>query len=220
MAIKVVGLGMGRTGTYSLKLALEKLGFGPCYHMETLLEHPEEVKYWKELDRTGRTDWQALWGDYQSAVDFPTIAYYQAVLQQYPEAQCILTLREEEKWYESAINTILDAEPGLREKVIMSFRMPFSVRLRHLVQVFQLTNKFWTRQAGPKFKQKQNALTFYRRWNEQMIHEIPEERLLVYQISEGWEPLCTFLSVAVPNEPFPHANIRSEFKDKNKKLLA
>ena len=220
MAIKVIGLGMGRTGTYSLKLALEKLGFGPCYHMETLLEHPKGVKYWKELDRTGHTNWQALLGSYQSAVDFPTIAYHQAMLQQYPEAQCILTIREEEQWYESALNTILDAEPGIREKIIMSFRMPFSARLRYMVQVFQLTNKFWVRQAGPKFKEKQPAIELFRRWNEQIIQEIPGEKLLVYQVSEGWEPLCTFLKVPVPDELFPHANTRSEFKDKNKKLLA
>ena len=220
MAIKVIGLGMGRTGTYSLKLALEALGFGPCYHIETLLEHPEDVKYWKEPDSTGHTDWHALLGSYQSAVDFPTIAYYQAMLQQYPEAQCILTVREEEQWYESVINTILDAEPGLKEKIMMSFKMPFSARLRKLVQVFQLTNKFWTRQAGPKFKEKQNAIAFYRRWNEQVIQEILSEKLLIYQVSEGWEPLCTFLKVPMPNKPFPHANSRSEFRDKNKKLLA
>ena len=211
---------MGRTGTYSLKLALEALGWGPCYHMETLLEHPEQVKYWKEIDRTGHTQWRALFGDAQAAVDFPTIAYYQEILQQCPEAQCILTIRDEEQWYESASHTILDAEPSVWEKIMMSFRMPFSARLRHLVQVFQLTNKFWVRQAGPRFKEKQTAIDLFRRWNAQIIQETPSKKLLIYQVSEGWEPLCTFLNVPVPDEPFPHANTRSEFNDKNKKLLA
>lgn len=108
MALKVIGLGMGRTGTLSLKLAMEKLGFGPCYHMDDLLNQPTDVRHWKALDKPGQTDWNALLGRYQSAVDFPTIDYYQAILKKYPEARVILTEREEEAWYQSASQTIED----------------------------------------------------------------------------------------------------------------
>ncbi len=218
--IEVLGLGMGRTGTLSLKLALEKIGFARCYHMETLLQNPADVKYWKEIDRKGQTDWQALFQNYQAAVDFPSIAYYHELLKAFPEAKCILTLRDPEAWYESASETILDAEPGLIDKMMMSFRLPFSRRLRNLIQVFQLTHKFWVHHAGRKYKQKDIAIAFYQRWNEQIQLEIPANRLLVYQVQEGWEPLCDFLEQPVPEEPFPKANQRSEFKAKNKELLS
>lgn len=219
MALKVLGLGMGRTGTLSLKLALEKLGFGPCYHMDDLLKRPTDVRYWKTLDKTGQTDWNALFGAYQSAVDFPTIAYHQAILNTFPEVKVILTEREEEAWYESAYQTILNAEPTLLDKVKMSVKLPFSSRLQHLIQVFQLTNKFWVRHAGKDFKRKERALDFYRRWNQQIKQEIPENKLLVYRVTEGWAPLCQFLSVPVPDESFPTSNNRTVFKLKNQQLL-
>lgn len=219
MSIKVIGLGMGRTGTSSLKLALQKLGYGACYHMKDLINNPADVRYWKEIDRYGETNWQSLFGNYQSAVDFPTIGYYKDILRAYPDAKVILTVRDDESWYKSAIQTILNAEPGFLDKIKMSFRLPFSSRLRSLMQVFKLSKKFWLKNIGNDYKDKEKAIRFFRQWNEQIKQEIGEENLLVYNVAEGWLPLCKFLGTPVPAEPFPKTNSRNEFKDKNKKLI-
>lgn len=101
----------------------------------------------------------------------------------------------------------------------MSFKLPFSSRLQHLIQVFQLTDKFWVRHAGKDFKRKENAIAFYRRWNQQIKQEISQNKLLVYRVTEGWEPLCRFLHVPVPPESFPTSNTRKEFKIKNQQRL-
>ena len=214
MSIKVVGLGLGRTGTLSLKQALEQLGFGPCYHMDTLLRQPDVVGCWSELDRTGTTDWNTLFGRFGSAVDFPTIAYHPAILKQYPEAKCILTVRDEEDWYRSARATILQAEPSLREKIFLSLKLPFSRRHRRLLEVFQLTGKFWD--LG---EDKDEAIGFLRGWNEGIRASIPPERLLVYDVRDGWAPLCNFLGVPLPDRPFPRSNDKADFRTKYRELM-
>lgn len=219
MSIKVIGLGMGRTGTSSLKVALEKLGYGPCYHMEDLINNPADVRYWKEIDRKGETDWQSLFGAYQSAVDFPTIGYYKDILRVYPAAKVILTERDEKSWYESASKTILNVEPGIMNKIKMSLLLPFSSRLQKLMQVFKLSRKFWETHIGKNFRDKEKAISFYRKWNQQIKEEIPADNLLVFKVAHGWEPLCKFLGTSIPDEPFPTSNSRNEFRAKNKKLI-
>jgi hypothetical protein len=217
MTLKVIGLGMGRTGTLSLKLALEKLGYGPCYHMEDLIRQPENIIYWEEIKKRGTTDWEKLFGSYQSAVDFPVIACYQQLLEKYPDAKIILTVRDANAWYESASRTIFNTEPGLAGKVKMALKMPFSPRLRNLMRVFRMSGQFWQEHVGKNFREKEAAIAFYRRWNEQIKSEIPAEKLLVYEVSQGWQPLCGFLGVEVPAEDFPKANIREEFLQEKKK---
>lgn len=176
MSIKVIGLGMGRTGTSSLKLALEKLGYGPCYHMEDLINNPKKISYWEEIDRNGETDWQSLFDGYQSAVDFPAIGYYKDILRVFPEAKVILTVRDEESWYQSAIQTILNAQPGIlgKVKMSMSILLPFSPHLRNLMRIFKLSKKFWIKNIGSDYKNKEKAILFYRQWNTQIKQEIPE----------------------------------------------
>ncbi len=208
---------MGRTGTLSLKLALEKLGYGPCYHMEDLIRQPENIIYWEEIKKRGTTDWEKLFGSYQSAVDFPVIACYQQLLEKYPDAKIILTVRDANAWYESASRTIFNTEPGLAGKVKMALKMPFSPRLRNLMRVFRMSGQFWQEHVGKNFREKEAAIAFYRRWNEQIKSEIPAEKLLVYEVSQGWQPLCGFLGVEVPAEDFPKANIREEFLQEKKK---
>jgi hypothetical protein len=217
MTLKVIGLGMGRTGTLSLKLALEKLGYGPCYHMEDLIRQPENIIYWEEIKKRGTTDWEKLFGSYQSAVDFPVIACYQQLLEKYPDAKIILTVRDANAWYESASRTIFNTEPGLAGKVKMALKMPFSPRLRNLMRVFRMSGQFWQEHVGKNFREKEAAIAFYRRWNEQIKSEIPAEKLLVYEVSQGWQPLCGFLGVEVPAEDFPKANTREEFLQEKKK---
>ena len=220
MSLQVIGLGLGRTGTHSLKLALEALGFGPCYHMDTLLAQPDDVRGWADLDRTGQTDWGRLLGNYRAAVDFPTLAYHPELLRRFPRARCILTVRDEEEWYRSARATIMQAEPSLARKVWLSMKLPFSRRQRRLLEVYRLTQKFWPLgSAADSEDSRAEALAFYRDWNRQVRATIPAHQLLVYNVNEGWEPLCHFLGVPVPDLPFPYSNQRTGFKRKYRKLM-
>ncbi|MFP4342073.1 MAG: sulfotransferase family protein [Cyclobacteriaceae bacterium] len=218
MPLQIIGLGMGRTGTLSLKIALEKLGYGPCYHMEDLLRQPKDVIYWEEIKKRGATDWEKLFGNYRSAVDFPVVACYQPLLEKYPDAKIILTIRDENEWYESASRTIFNTEPGLGGKIKMALQMPFSPRLRMLMRVFRMSGQFWQEHVGKNFREKEAAIAFYRRWNEQIKNDLPAERLLVYEIKEGWQPLCDFLGVEVPAEEFPLANTRQQFQEGKNKI--
>ena len=126
--LKVIGAGYGRTGTKSLKTALEKLGYGKCYHMEELLSTPEHVKYWKDAMEGKPVNWEELFGQYgyQSAVDFPTSLYYKELAAYYPEAKVILSIRDAEKWYKSVYQTIYTFEPEAKVKLKMLLKMPFS----------------------------------------------------------------------------------------------
>src|SRR5438094_934614 len=109
MAIRVIGAGLGRTGTLSLKAALEELGFTQCYHMIELLMHPEQVTYWEAASAGQPVDWDALFEGYQAVVDYPGCMYYRQLMEQYPEAKVLLSVRDPEKWYESARETIFQA---------------------------------------------------------------------------------------------------------------
>ena len=106
MSLKVIGAGFGRTGTTSLKAALERLGFDRCYHMFEFMEHPEHAKYWDAASKGKPVDWNALFEGYQSTLDWPGCSYYRDLMQRYPEAKVLLTVRDSEKWYQSAQKTI------------------------------------------------------------------------------------------------------------------
>ncbi|CAH0998903.1 hypothetical protein LEM8419_00208 [Neolewinella maritima] len=219
MSLQVIGLGLGRTGTLSLKLALEQLGFGKCYHMDTLLARPHDIRYWKELDRSGTTDFSRLFHGYGAAVDFPTIANYAALLRQYPTAKCILTVRDEAAWYGSARATILDAEPSLGGKIRMSLKLPFSRRQRQLLEVAQLAGSFWQLGTQDEAVRRARALQRFRDWNAQVKATIPHDRLLVYNVRQGWGPLCDYLGVEESATAFPRSNTRREFTHKYHRLL-
>lgn len=218
MSLAVIGLGMGRTGTLSLKLALEKLGYASCYHMEDLLRQPHDISYWEEIKQRGDTDWEKLFGNYRSAVDFPVVACYQQLLKKYPDAKVILTVRDEDAWYDSASRTILNVEPGPLGKIKMALKLPFSPRLRKLMRIFRMSGQFWQEHVGKDYRNKESVIAFYRRWNEQIRKKIPDEHLLVYEVKDGWQPLCDFLDVEVPGEAFPKANTREEFQQGKKKV--
>ena len=121
MALKVIGAGFGRTGTKSLQLALEKLGFTDCYHMEALFRNPHHVKHWQDAHNKNNPDWESLFDGYQACVDFPASIYYNELAQNYPEAKVVLSTRDAEKWYQSALSTIFsfDPGPGLKIKMLL-----------------------------------------------------------------------------------------------------
>ena len=90
----------------SLKAALETLGFGPCYHMIEVFEHPEHAGFWQAAWRGEPVDWDGLLGGYEAAVDWPACTFYEELLQRYPDARVLLSVRDPERWYESTRDTI------------------------------------------------------------------------------------------------------------------
>src|SRR6185437_3611255 len=107
MALEVIGSGLGRTGTKSLQTALNRLGFGPCHHMVEVFMHPESMGLWVEA-AAGRPDWDAIFRDYRSAVDYPSAAYWRQLADYYPDAKVIHTVRDPDKWFESTQATIFN----------------------------------------------------------------------------------------------------------------
>jgi hypothetical protein len=221
MSLKVIGAGGPRTGTASLKEALEILGFGKCYHMEWLFNHPDHLKYWVELFNTGKTDFDAAFDGFSSTVDFPGYLNYKTLFDKYPDAKVILTDRDSEEWYESALNTVYAATPQtILQKLNLLKKMVFSSRFRKIAKTFRLAERYlWNKQYHGRFKNKELAIKIYDEFNEEIKSYIPENQLLIFNISDGWEVLCKFLNAPIPDSPFPIKNKRNEFKEQIKRMM-
>ncbi len=212
--LKVIGAGFGRTGTLSLKVALEELGFGPCYHMTELFDKPEGFALWEAAARGETIDWEELFEGYQATVDWPSCTFYKELMSVYPDAKVLLTVRDPEKWYESVRSTIYKISRNVA-------RIPFASLLPSLMGPFvpvgfrigRLANTLvWEDTFGGSFEDKKYAIAVFNQHNERVKEQVPPDRLLVYNVKEGWEPLCRFLGVDVPpNKAFPYLNDRFTF---------
>lgn len=213
MALQVIGVGWGRTGTLSLKHALEALGFGPCYHMSEFFRKPEHLEYWQAAADGQQVNWDELFAGYGSAVDYPTSQYWQSLRQYYPDAKFVLTMRDADDWYESVKSTLYSAEPDLWGKLRILTRLPFSKRKRQLLKAFKFVNHtIWENDFAGHFETKTHAIKKYQEHIDRAKTLINQEQLLLYDIESGWSPLCEFLQVTEPKEmPFPHLNKRDEF---------
>ncbi|MEZ4615462.1 MAG: sulfotransferase [Caldilineaceae bacterium] len=205
MSIKVIGAGFGRTGTKSLQVALEELGYAPCYHMTTLFEHPEQSSTWQAASAGNPVDWQTFLADYAATVDWPGCTFYQELMRAFPDAKVLLNVREPEKWYESAAATIYGATQGL--PVIVRVIRP---ALANVVDM--INGLIWQKTFDNRFADHAHAIAVFNAHNAEVQRVVPPERLLVYTVKEGWEPLCRFLDVPVPDKPFPHLNDTAEFQ--------
>lgn len=212
MALRVIGAGMGRTGTLSLKLALEMLGFGPCHHMTELLADPRTGRLWRDV-WDGRTpDWDAIYAGFASAVDFPTYRHYEALAAKWPDAKVILTVREPEKWWQSTYETIYRTEPNLRQKLGLAARALVSPWARQILGLMPRTGPvLWKGDFEGRFEDKAFAIEKFEAHNARVQAVIPPERLLVMEVRDGWGPLCAFLGTPVPDVPFPRVNDRASF---------
>jgi hypothetical protein len=208
MAIRVIGAGIGRTGTMSLKVALEHLGFDKCYHMDELAKNPTHVPMWIDAANGEQVDWDVLFDGYQAAVDLPTYAFYSELMLHYPEAKVILTLRESEQWYESASKTIfrIPPSPVLRLLRIMSLFISRLKPVAILMVIAPIGRHFFNNDFS-----RENAIRVFNQHNDTVRRTVPPEKLLIYRVEQGWEPLCNFLEVPEPDLPFPHKNTREEF---------
>lgn len=212
MALKVFGTGHGRTGTMSLKLALEQLGFGKCYHMYELLNNPDQIIYFEKAERGEKVDWDELFKGYHSACDMPVIRYYEQILAMYPDAKVIHTTRDADSWFKSITQTIFWAtKPSFGMILSMIVRMPFSSQLRKRLRVFKYNSKMLDTLFGKELKDKEKIIKCFNEHNEKVLNSISKEKLLVYDVKSGWEPLCKFLNVPVPVTPFPRVNSKDEF---------
>ena len=197
MALKVVGAGFGRTGTLSLKNALEKIGFGPCYHMVEVFPRPEHVPLWHRLAFDGVMDWDLVFRGFQATVDWPGARWWREIAAHYPDAKVLLSVRDPEAWYKSMTDTIYQPMKHPTPEGV-----PEAMRLQNeMVRKAILAETFDNR-----FEDKAHALGVFHRHIEEVRAAIDPKRLLVFDVREGWEPLCRFLEVAVPSEPFPRLN--------------
>jgi len=213
MSLQVIGSGVGRTGTHSLKLALEMLGFGKCYHMEELLRAPNNLIYFQQAEKGEVVEWDKLFDGYVSAVDYPVARYYKQIIPAYPNAKIIHTIRDAESWYNSAMKTIFWAsKPSFGRIFKMMIRMPFSSAIRERFPVLKYNGAMIDNIFGKNLKDKQEVIKRYNAINAETLNFLPKERSLVYEVKSGWEPLCNFLNVPIPSEPFPKSNTREQFK--------
>jgi hypothetical protein len=204
MPLKVVGSGLGRTGTKSMQTALNMLGLGPCHHMVEVFAHPESMQLWVDASE-GRPDWDLIFKDYQSMVDYPGAAHWRQLADHYPDAKVLHTVRDPDKWFESTQATIFnpggaaaESGEGLRSKFFGSFIGPLR---EHLADRAYMTD-------------------YFRRHTEAVKAAIAPERLLVYEVGEGWDRLCRFLGVPTPDAPYPSENSREEFVARVREMQA
>jgi hypothetical protein len=214
MSIKIIGAGLPRTGTNTLKECLEKLGYMKTYHMKELLVHPENLHYWKTLKETGTTNWEELYNGYQATVDFPGYPWYKEHMKKYPEAKVILTVRPFDKWYSSIHSTIWQAGPQtISQKIDMMSKLLFNPRLRSVIKCVKFAKQtIFANHLQGKFEDKAFAEKVFNEHIEEVKAYVPAEKLLVYDVSEGWGPLCKFLGAPEPTEPLPHLNKKENFK--------
>ncbi|MBN8818608.1 MAG: hypothetical protein J0I80_07795 [Sphingomonas sp.] len=197
MALQVIGAGLGRTGTLSLKLALEHLGFGPCHHMsEVIANVRQQLPYWLDVV-AGHPDWDGAFAGYAAAVDYPGAYFWRDLAAHYPEAKIILTLRDPESWFKSVSETIFS--PG---HTAMFAGTPLGPFMDGTV----------LKDFGDRIGDQAFMIDYFNRWNEGVRSSIPPERLLLFQSRDGWVPLCAFLGVPVPDAPYPRVNSRDEMQ--------
>ncbi len=202
MSLHVIGAGVGRTGTYSLKLAINQIGAGPCHHMEEVIHNmPAQVPLWASA-LGGRPDWNAIYDGYASAVDWPTAAFFRELHEAYPSAKFVLTHRSPETWadsFGSTIHTLISNTDQAPPEMKAWLEMAAGVI---------------TKTGFPVGLDRAGLIEAFQAHNEAVRATIPSRQLLVYQVSEGWAPLCDFIGAPVPSDPFPRSNDRAEFWDR------
>jgi Sulfotransferase domain len=198
--LEVIGVGYGRTGTLSLKAALERLGFGPCYHAVEFMRHPEHQARWEAALR-GNPRWAEVFAGYRSTVDFPGVAFWRELVDAYQEAKVILTVRDPQEWYASMRDTFLaaagpDGQPPIPGAGDGSFG----------------AGQDWS-QMMADLRNERTAIADFERHIDDVRDHVSDHRLLVYEVRQGWKTLCDFLEVHLPNEPFPSLNDAEAFKE-------
>ena len=201
MSLKVIGSGFGRTGTMTTKQALETLGFGPCHHMVEIIENPSQLQLWKAVAAGEPVDWAEVYAGYRSQVDWPGAHVWEQAARAFPEARVIHTERPEDNWWNSFNGTI-----GKFFAVFREMELP-----PHIMDQFTVMRDWMIQGTFTDFTDRDSTIAAYSANNRKVRETIAPERLLVFHVADGWEPLCEFLGVPVPDTPFPNTNPKKEF---------
>ncbi|MGX1914118.1 sulfotransferase family protein [Streptomyces phaeochromogenes] len=201
--LDVFGAGFGRTGTLSLKTALEILGLGPCHHMRAVHDSPDQIPLWQRAAHGEAVDWRAVYAGYRSSVDWPGARFWREITGAFPEAKVILTVRDAHAWYESARSSIYAAVAAPPPDPAAA---PLFTAEREMSKAV-----VWDGVFDGRFEDEAYAVKVYEEHNAAVRRELDPGRLLVFEVGQGWQPLCDFLGVPVPDEPFPRSNDRAEF---------
>ena len=201
--MKLIGAGFGRTGTKSLKTALEQIGYGPCYHMAEVFnqdKNPDHLYRWHDISQGKSVDWQDLFHAYQATVDWPAATFYRELMAVFPEAKVLLSVRDPDRWYQSAMSTIF---------------------VRHDISGVDMTvfrqmtdNIIFNGTFQGRYNDRNYAISVFLNHIEQVKQTVPGDRLLVYDVRQGWEPLCRFLEIPVPETPFPRENTTEDWNER------
>lgn len=203
--MEVIGTGFGRTGTLSTKRALERLGLGPCHHMEEAIRHPTQFRDLAAHVRGEPVDWRRTFVGYRSQVDFPGAVIWRELLDAFPDAKVLHTVRDPDRWYDSTRDTIYQA----RTMVAPSVRRAVPLIDRY----FRVNDAMiWDGLFEGAFEDRARAIEIFEARTREVIAGVPADRLLVFDVRDGWEPLCSFLEVPVPDVPFPHVNDRASMR--------
>jgi hypothetical protein len=198
VTLRVIGAGLGRTGTNSLKLALERLLAGACYHTHEVVLNLHHVPLWQDAVRADDGHWDRIFAGYRATVDWPACRLWPQLMRKYPDALVLLSTRDTaEQWWDSASQTVFASMkrgplPGLEAWYQM---------MRDAMQPFT-----------DEWDDKAAAIAAYERHNCEVRAAVPAARLIEWQPQQGWGPLCDALAVTAPNDPFPHVNTRGEFR--------
>jgi len=205
MPLELIGAGLGRTGTFSLMTALNELGL-PCHHMLSLFQDNEQAPLFNDALQGKNIDWHYLFRNYKAAVDYPCAFFYIELMKEFPYAKVLLSVRDPEKWYESTYKSIFKLSN-------MRWEFPYVISYLLIFHLTSIRDKLdsvegiiWKGTFGGRFANKKHAIEVFNDHNEEVKRLVPAERLLVYDVKEGWEPLCKFLGKPIPNKPFPHVN--------------
>ena len=196
--MEAIGAGFGRTGTSSLQAALEELLGGKCYHMKDIIMHPAQLQAWHEfaVGKKSTMDWELLFEGYVAIVDCPACIYYKEIMEVFPEAKIILTVRDSQSWWKS-FNRLMSMVDKAR---LLRFFIPKLRKLSQFADKIIIENVFGGRM------EKENCINIFERHNQEVRELVPKDRLLEYDVAQGWKTLCEFLGVEVPKKPFPHLN--------------
>ena len=201
MPLRVVGAGLGRTGTHSLKQALEQVLDARCYHMIEVFGRPDDISAWQGAIDGEPPDWRAFFADFGAAVDWPVAGFWTEISAAFPDALVLLSTRDTDGWWTSASRTIFDVaqravppdEPAM---------------VAHMAMIDDMLDRRFT----PGWRDEETAKAAYEQHNRAVRATVPGDRLLEWHPGDGWAPICAALQVPVPSEPFPHVNTTNEFR--------
>lgn len=216
--MQVISVGFLRTGTTSTKLALERLGFGPAYHLRVVEAEPWRAADWVAAAKDRKSvDWDRVFAKFESTVGDPAAPFWREIVDAFPAAKVILTVRDPQEWYESVSRTIMPvlAPPPLAVR-LLTWRSPRKDSEDLLDEVHRMT---WDVELEGRFADRDYAIAVFEQRLADVRAYVPADRLLVYEVREGWAPLCEFLGVPEPDEPLPHENDRATFNRRQRKAL-